>query len=107
MLQIDPASDQTFAPDHFSRADQLIKMFRGPSPSCPVAKGIANTITQLSRSAASTKRLIADFFQSLFGEQILGVTIAQSEPNIEPNCMSDDVRREGVTSIGDGFHRPP
>jgi hypothetical protein len=60
---------------------------------------VVDTYEKAVTKQPSTDRLIADFFQSLFGEQILGVTIAQSEPKIEPNCMSDDLRREAVTSI--------
>ena len=44
--------------------------------------------------------------ESSFGQQILDGPIAQGEPKIEPDGMADDVRREAVTGVRDGFHRP-
>ena len=49
---------------------------------------------------------IGHLVQASFGQQILDVTIAQGEPKVEPDCMPDDVGREAVTGVGDGFHQP-
>jgi hypothetical protein len=53
----------------------------------------------------STDRLIADH-QSALSQEILDIPIAQREPEVEPDSMSDDVGRKSVAGIGDGLHDP-
>ncbi len=42
--------------------------------------------------------------RSPFRQKILYVSIAQSEPSIEPNCVANDVRWKSMACEGDGSH---
>jgi hypothetical protein len=48
------------------------------------------------------RRFIADH-QSAFSQKILDIPIAQREPEVEPDSMSDDVRWKSVAGVGDGL----
>src|SRR5207245_518097 len=39
-----------------------------------------------------------------FGQQILDIAEAQGEPNIQPNRLLDDLRREAVAAVADFSH---
>src|SRR2546425_4675466 len=52
-----------------------------------------------------TDRFIADH-QSALSQKILDIPIAQREPEVEPDSMSDDVRWKSVAGVGDGLHLP-
>jgi hypothetical protein len=48
-----------------------------------------------------TDRFIADH-QSALSQKILDIPIAQREPEVEPDSMSDDVRWKSMAGVGDG-----
>jgi len=50
-------------------------------------------------------RFIADH-QSALSQRILDISIAQREPEVDPDGMSDDVRWKSVAGVGDGLHDP-
>src|ERR1700726_18133 len=52
-----------------------------------------------------TDRFIADH-QSALSQKILDFPIAQREPEVEPDSMSDDVRWKSVAGVGNGLHDP-
>ena len=52
-----------------------------------------------------TDRFIADH-QSALSQKILNIPVAQREPEVEPDSMSDDVRWKSVAGVGDGLHDP-
>ena len=44
--------------------------------------------------------------KSALSQKILDIPIAQREPEVEPDSMSDDVRWKSVAGVGDGLHDP-
>src|SRR5438105_12267118 len=50
-----------------------------------------------------TDRFIADHHSAL-SQKILNIPIAQREPEVEPDSMSDDVRWKSVAGVGNGLH---
>jgi hypothetical protein len=50
-------------------------------------------------------RLIGDV-ESALGQEFLNISMAQCEPEVEPDSVPDDPRRELVSSIGDGLDPP-
>ena len=44
--------------------------------------------------------------QSALSQEVLDIPVAQGEPEVEPNSVSDDVRWKSVAGIGDGLHGP-
>jgi hypothetical protein len=51
-----------------------------------------------------TDRFIADH-KSALSQKILDIPIAQREPEVEPDSMSDDVRWKSVAGVGDALAR--
>ena len=51
----------------------------------------------------ATDRLIADR-QSALSQEILDIPVAQGEPEVEADSVSDDIRRKSVVGIGNGLH---
>jgi hypothetical protein len=47
--------------------------------------------------------LIADN-EATLRQEVLNIAVAQSEPEIEPDGMPDDVRRKSMPSIGNWLH---
>src|SRR5712671_5350603 len=65
------------------------------------AAGFARPPDQTSGPAADG--LVADA-QTSRGQQILDVSVAQGEPQIEPNCVANDFGWEAVAGVGNGAH---
>jgi len=42
--------------------------------------------------------------EATLGQEILNIAVAQSEPEIEPDGMPDDIRWKSTASIGNGLH---
>ena len=51
----------------------------------------------------TSHRLVRDIDAAL-GQEFLDVTVAEGEAEIESNGMTDDLRREPVSGVGDGLH---
>src|SRR5207253_1321149 len=51
----------------------------------------------------TTNALVGDVEPTL-GKQILHIAIAQSEPEVQPDCVLDDDRRKPMPAIGDRNH---
>ena len=60
--------------------------------------------TEFEHPAAD--RLFADN-EATLRQEVLNIAVAQSEPEIKPDGMADDVRRKSVPSIANGLHGPP
>src|SRR5215204_2505479 len=48
-------------------------------------------------------RLVRDV-EAPLSHEFLHISVAQREPDIEPDSMPDDLRRKAMTYIGDGLH---
>ena len=48
-------------------------------------------------------RFVGDVEPS-FGQELLGIEIAQSEPEIEPDRVLDDFRREAMAAVAERSH---
>jgi hypothetical protein len=44
--------------------------------------------------------------EAALGQEFLDIAVAQREPEIQPDCVPNDLRRERVTRIGDRVHSP-
>ena len=61
----------------------------------------ASSVFDTEPLAPSTDGLVGDLNAS-FGEQILDITEAEGEPEVEPDGMADDLGRESVSTVADG-----
>ena len=75
----------------------------------PIAVGNGSRVAQVSGNRRTTLEEPAPYalvgnIQTPLRKKILHIPIAQSEPGIEPNGASNDVRWKAVTFEGDGVH---
>src|ERR1700676_3231971 len=42
--------------------------------------------------------------QAALGQEILNVAVAQCEPEVQPNCVLDNWRREAMSAVGELIH---
>src|SRR3954451_18077837 len=54
----------------------------------------------------ASNRFVGDL-DSALNEEFLNIAVAQGEPQIEPNRVADDLRREAVTIVGNALHPLP
>src|SRR5271157_5689660 len=53
-----------------------------------------------------TPNRLVRHWDSAFRQQILDVTQAESEPEVEPNCLLNDLGRETIPAVADFQHAP-
>ena len=75
----------------------------------PIAVGNGSRVAQVSGNRRTKLEEPAPYalvgnIQTPLRKEILHIPIAQSEPGIEPNDVSNDVRWKAVTFEGDGVH---
>src|SRR5271157_1162473 len=69
------------------------------------------TLAQVGRDHRSemvhpTPNRLVRHRDSAFRQQILDVTQAESEPEVEPNCFLNDLGRETIPTVADFLHAP-
>ncbi len=83
-------------------------MPRGPSTPTPVARAWT-ALSQLARDPGpefqnpAPHRFIGNL-QAALGEELLDVAVAQCEPQIKPDRVLDDRRREAMSAVGELIH---
>ena len=83
-------------------------MPRGPSTPTPVARAWAEPSKSAGKNGPKLQhpaphRLIGDI-EPAFSEELFHVAVAQGEPEIKPNRVLDDRRREAMSAIREMDH---
>src|SRR5215204_6564535 len=91
---------QVLASDHDRH---LVKVPLGAGPGTEPAEVAGESWPELQNPAPDC--FIGDVEPAL-GQEFLHVAVAQGEPEIEPDRMSDDLGWEPMSGVGDGLHTP-
>src|SRR6202162_4725445 len=83
------------ANDHLVEVPSVARAWAGPSE--PAGKPGAELQSPPPHGLVET-------LQAALGQQLLHVAVAQGEPEIKPNCVLDDRRREAMSAVGELSH---
>ena len=96
-----------YDPPPVSRGDARPPSFHRDATDCGVLGRIARKFLAIIGPNLRTHRRIDSLLdhKSALSQKILDIPIAQREPEVEPDSMSDDVRWKSVAGVGDALAR--